>query len=440
MKRIVLAALAAALFLMLAACGAAPIETTAPETVEATTAPPRYFYGGVEVNGETAEVTLDPSGSLVPLTTLAEHLPGLRTIHFGDREPVPEELTLLQSVFPQAALDYCVTLAGEKFPCTATELDLSHLMRSEVNEAVEKLEMLPSVQRVELPPQSEDPESLTLEDVGKFQRAYPEVLFDYRFSIWGKAVSTLDEALDLSHIEMDDGGAAVRAALPYMTCCKSLDMDSCGVSNEDMAAIRDDFPDIKVVWRIWFGTCYTCRTDVEKILASKSYGNITSENGAALKYCTEVRYLDLGHNPNLNDISFVQYMPKLEVAILAINGWSDATPLASCPQLEYLEIFNTKCDDVTPLLGLKNLRHLNISGSKVSDASPLYQMTWLERLWIGMYTRIPRSELKDIQAALPNCEVNITNNEPTGEGWRENERYDLLKEQFGYTEADFALY
>lgn len=46
-------------------------------------------------------------------------------------------------------------------------------------------------------------------------------------------------------------------------------MDSCGVSDEEMAAIRDDFPDVNVVWRIWFGTGYSVRTDVEKILASQ---------------------------------------------------------------------------------------------------------------------------------------------------------------------------
>ena len=46
-----------------------------------------------------------------------------------------------------------------------------------------------------------------------------------------------------------------------------------------------------------------------------------------------------------DDISFVAYMPKLEVAILAMDNWSDATPLASCTELEYLEMQTTLCTD-----------------------------------------------------------------------------------------------
>ena len=47
------------------------------------------------------------------------------------------------------------------------------------------------------------------------------------------------------------------------------DRDYCGVSNEAMAQIRDENPNVEVVWRIWFGENYSVRTDVERILASK---------------------------------------------------------------------------------------------------------------------------------------------------------------------------
>ena len=135
-------------------------------------------------------------------------------------------------------------------------------------------------------------------------------------------------------------------------------------------------------------------------------------------------------------------MPKLEVAILAINSWSDASPLANCKELEYLEMFNTRCTDLTPLLGLTKLRHLNVSYLwGLSDISPLYQMTYLERLWIGRDNRVPRAELLNLQASLPNTEVNITNSgDPTSQGWRRHERYWELRRQFGYTDADYAIW
>lgn len=325
-----------------------------------------------------------------------------------------------------------------------TELDLSDLTHDGVDQAIRSLWHFPRLQLVTLPPQSDDPSGVTLEDVGRLQTVYPSVLFDYRFTIWGKSVSTLDETLDLSHITMDDGGEAVRAALPYMTRCTTLDMDSCGVSNEDMAAIRDDFPDIKVIWRIWFGRLYTCRTDTEKILASMGDNSVNGENASVLQYCTEVRYLDLGHNPDLDDISFVRYMPDLEVAILAISGWTDASPLASCPKLEYLEMFNTKCTDLSPLTVLKNLRHLNVAYLQdLTDVSPLFEMTWLERLWVGRDNQVPYEDLEALRDALPDCEVNIDNRyDPTGDGWRWNsERYQLLREQFEYdSERAYSIY
>ena len=82
------------------------------------------------------------------------------------------------------------------------------------------------------------------------------------------------------------------------------------------------------------------RTDVERILASNpsAGGNLTAANAADLKYCTRVRYMDIGHNEILGDISFVQYMPELEVLIAAMDGLSDISPISACTKLEYLEI------------------------------------------------------------------------------------------------------
>ena len=418
-----------------------PTPSPTPEpTPSPTPEPTRWYYGDSEVNEETTDILVLPVGEITELTGLAEHMPNLRTIRFGDREPDAKELALLAETFPHADVVYRVTLAGQKYGRDCSNLDLTALKSDEVDQALEKLSLLPNAKYVKLT-ENEDGTGPTPEDVYRFQTAFPEILFDYSFTLWGKSVSNQDEVLDLSHIAMDDGGEAVRKALPCMTKCTMLDMDSCGVSNEDMAAIRDKFPNIKVVWRIWFGRFYTCRTDVEKILASLGDGDITNENGAqSLQYCTDVRYLDLGHNPNLDDITFVSYMPELEVAILAVNDWTDAAPLASCKKLEYLEMFNTQCTDLAPLTVLKNLRHLNVCYLKeLEDISPLMGMTWLERLWVGRDNKAPEEDLQALQAALPDCVVNITNqDDPTGDGWRVGERYELLREQFDYESGEYS--
>ena len=117
-----------------------------------------------------------------------------------------------------------------------------------------------------------------------------------------------------------------------------------------MEAIRLDFPDVKVVWRIWFGDAYSVRTDVQRILASRpSAGGAIMDNTAKnLYYCHDVVFLDLGHSGGITNIEFVRGMPKLEVAILITGSWTDASPLTACPELEYLEMFSTFCNDLTP--------------------------------------------------------------------------------------------
>ena len=191
------------------------------------------------------------------------------------------------------------------------------------------------------------------------------------------------------------------------------------------------------------------RTNVTKIMASNpdKGGELTPENTRSLKYCTKVVYLDLGHNDQLTDISFVSYMPDLEVAVLAMGGFSDLRPLADCPKLEYLEIQTTAASDLRPLAGLKNLRHLNIAYIfSLTDITPLYGLTELERLWIGAYDPVPREQIEEMQRRAPNCEIDYTTTDPTGGHWRyvgtDNQghgilhpRYEELYHQFDYGSA-----
>jgi len=366
-----------------------------------------------------------------------DYLTGLKMLVFYETEPEIELLEKLMAKFPGIDLSYKVDVLGEKYSSDSTMLDLSQMSASRAAEVAESLKKLFKLEYVNLGAQADG--FLSFAEVGILQKARPDVTFDYRFSLFEREFSTSMETFDLKRIKMQDSGASVREVLPYMTKCTYLDMDSCGVSNEDMAAIRDDFPNIKVVWRVNFGP-YSVRTDVDRILASIEGKNLTSGVVDVLKYCTDVKYLDVGHN-DIDDISFVKYMPKLEVAVLALNSWSDATPLASCQNLEYLEIFITRCDDVSPIAELKNLKHLNICWcKKLTDITPLYNMTSLERLWIGYKTQVPQEQLEEIVERLPNCDVNITTLDSTGEDWRKGERYELLIKQFGYDVAAYSVY
>lgn len=400
--------------------------------------------------------------SLEEYMACLEYLPDVSSVDLGDSDSVDdpltaEDLTRLFEEYPDKTFSYSFMVNGTAYSLQDTELDLSALSPDDVEDTAAVLPCLKNLVKVNLGDESGS--ALDWGDIEKLTAACPQADFEYSFTLYGKSFSLTDETIDLSKTQIDDDGAAVVAALPALYRCGTLDMDDGGVvtglSNERMQEIREAFPDIDVIWRIWFGTNYSVRTDTERILASiPSVGGMLDDNEVAkLKYCTKVKYLDLGHNEWIYDISFVSSMPELEVFIIAMSSIAEINALADCPKLEYLEIFTTHVSDLTPLSNAKNLRHLNISClTDLTDISPLYGLTELERLWIGSVTPIPQEQIDEMQKCAPNCKISTASEDPHGDSWRytwydENnatyhwvERYRLLMDQLGYTYRDYSFY
>ena len=406
------------------------------------------FPDGSVVENAAAEVdlsALDPALAEEALPLL-RYLPALEKVDLGDasRGLSPEQAASFLSAYPDVAFAYSFRLLGQSLSSDTTALDLSRCGHRDTPELLRYLPVMKHLQSINLG-KDESETAFTWEDIASIEAACPEAACLYDFTLFGRTFSLTDSSMDLSRIPMDDGGAAVRQVIACMPRLRTLDMDSCRVSNADMLSLREDFPNIKIIWRVWFGEHYSVRTDTERILASMPGrgGNVTVADIEALSCCSEVKYIDLGHNVLVTDISFVSSMPKLEVAVLAMNYWTDASPLADCPELEYLEIQTTYLSDLTPLSGLKKLKHLNICYLfDLEDISPLYELTQLERLWIGCLDPVPAEQIARMQELAPDCEINTTAYDPTEGGWRYDRitgeyvpRYTLLREQFG----DYAL-
>ncbi len=323
-------------------------------------------------------------------------------------------------------------------------LDLSTLTHEELDSYLPFLEQMPKLRYIRLGEESLE-RSFGWEDIQRLQEACPNAEFDYAFTLFGKRFTTLDTEMNFHHVTMEDEGAAVREVLPFMTRCKLLDMDFTGVSSARMAEIRDAYPDMKVVWRIWFGANCSVRTDVERILASNLDHHLTDENTQDLKYCTKVRFLDIGHNTLLQDFRFLSCMPDLEVAIICLTGLKDLRPISGCTKLEYLEI-NTLYEgqglDLSPLGTLVNLEHLDMCRlGDVKGWEALKNLTKLKRLWIGALTNLPEGAREELEAALPDTVINWTTYTGSDDTWRftedysgYNERYALLRRQFEYSD------
>ena len=411
---------------------------------------------GSSVDNTAQELDLGSlnSADVPAMIDALQYLGDVRAIRLGEvggERLGMEDMLRLREALPEAEFSFSSIIAGESVEGDAVSVDLSGISHEDIPSAAAILACMQNLQTVELG--SESSSHFQWEDIALLKATCPGVQFHYSFSLYGKDVDLDTEKLDFRGVEIHDNGDALYPVLSCMNRCSYLDMDSTGVSNEALEKLRELFPQTKVVWRVWFGENYSVRTDVERILASKPTVGGMIYDGTVLKYCTDVKYLDLGHNDELMDLSFAMYMPRLEVLIIAMTGITDLSPLKNCANLEYLELNSTNIADLTPLTGHAALRHLNIAGCpKIKDISPLYGITEMERLWIGRDTPVPSDQVKKMKAAAPDCTINTTTEDPHGEAWRFTRydpeepkyywvpRHELLREQMGYNYQEYSFY
>ena len=347
-------------------------------------------------------------------------------------EPTPEPTP---QPYPNG-FDIC----GKHYEITVSDLDLSGI--SDPRDIEIFREILPYAENLHnIQLGFEETTPVSWETIAQLQEIAPGLHLSYSFSLYGEPMTLDTEYIDLRKIPVTDNGASVIAALPCMKNCKTLDMDSCGVDNEHMAAIRDAFPDVKVIWRVRFSTLdYSVRTDVKTILASLTgegpYAGITTEESALpLTYCTEVINLDLGHNNNMRTLSFLRYMPNLEVFITYNNFLRDVDDLAYCKKLRYLELYGSSMYNINAIAELDELTDLQLGVCyNLEDISPIIpsdKVPKLRRLFLTPNC-IPEEQIEAFKTNHPDCYVNTVDNS-SDLYWRSNRPND-----YEATEADQA--
>ena len=345
-----------------------------------------------------------------------------------------EDLSSVYAGFPKADIRFRITnYLPETDPETITA-DLTALKAEDAEKAAAFLEKMLSLREVLLTPENGE-NLLSFREVRLLQDARPEALFDYRFESFGQTVSTADEELEYLWAGIyNEGMEQIRTMMPCMTRLKSLFFQYCEIDYDVLAQFREEYPEVNIAWRVDFGP-YSCRTDTERIFAN---GSLTGSMCYNLRYCNKVKYIDMGHNDNLNSIDFVAFMPDLEIAIFAATSIWDISPLANHEKLWYLEIFVSNVYDVSPLASCPNLEHLNISCLfGLTDITPLYGLSSLKRLW-NTCTSVPYYQRQEIMERLPDCEFCFAYVESTGNYWRwnadgsKNEIYAQVDEIFDY--------
>ena len=373
------------------------------------------------------------------------HLPNLTSVKLRMPEITTEQVDALRQAYESVTFTCTAQILGQEYDTETTELDLTALTADGVEEVAQKLVLLPGLTYVNL-----EGAPLEKSHVKLLMEAAPNVVFNYSFDFFGTTVSTADEEVSLKNVKIgDENESEIRLTLDLLTNCKRFVLDSCDMSSEVMAKIRDDYRDrTKVVWRVWFGAGGSSLTDAQIV---RAVYDLVDDNCSALYYLEDARYMDIGHNEWLDACDFVAGMKSLEYVIISGAPIKSLEPFRNCKNLKFLEVaFCEYLEDASPLAECTKLEMLNISNTHIVDLSPLDKLpltNLVARRWLesGATSRVSVEEQERFQEANPNCKSYFDPKNPYGEGWRYTEdmkeflpTYALLRRVFRY-ELDPAI-
>ena len=249
------------------------------------------------------------------------------------------------------------------------------------------------------------------------------------------------EYIDFGSVRVTDW-ESLPAFLRRFPNLKRVDMFESPIAARRANALHDACPDIKFGWtlRITSYDHHEHRVRTDATAFSTLHNNRTTEHTdeelSVLRFCTELRALDIGHNAATN-VDFLYELPELRVLIIALNRITDITPVASLTHLEYLEMFRNRVQDLSPLSKLTTLKDLNICYNSITNVKPLYGLKGLERLWLnhaafyrdGSPADLPKNRVQRLREALPDTQIDESSS-PTAGGWRTHPRYDVIERMF----------
>ena len=358
-----------------------------------------------------------------------------------------------------------VSILGTEYDLNTEMLDLSGMTSADVAAVAEAIKELPELKTVNLipinnnefdeaeevteemtneateteaePEPIEEDSSLLLSDVFILKEAAPGVHFIYEFDMFGTCISTSDTEVKYINTQIgNEGEESIRQALTILDECEYFLLDDCGIDDEIMAGIRDDFPDTKVVWRVHVGW-KTALTDDPIIRMTHGINDTMTE---PLKYCNEVVYMDLGHDTDITDISFIANMPLLECLILSDAQFKDLSPVTYCPNLTWLElIYCCSIEDISVISDMESIKYLNISNTNIRDISGIMNMNLDRFCCIG--NNVNKEDFEAYKELHPDC-MSVSSGNPYGYAWRYDDYgyhyfsyYARMREVFRYDQG-----
>lgn len=392
----------------------------------------------VTVNGQAvpwdAEVLTLNSASLEDVSDNLSLLPRLSGIELTGDLPAAADIKAFQAANPAVTVSWETEFRSQLYPSNTLSLDLSGTAIT-LEEAEAFLVYFPVLESCDMTGCGlTDEEMFSLAD--KF---YP-TFFIWEMDFLGTRVSTDITDIDISGTKVSDP-SEVETLLPYFPKLERLYMSNCGLDNDTMDALNRRHEDVQIIWTVYIRN-YPIRTDTWYFYPYKMdpyrfpwKDALTDDQVYVLRYCTDIRSIDIGHNTSLHSIEWAAYMPELRHLIIADTPVSDLTPLVNCKKLVYLEASGcTYLKDLSPLLECTGLRDLNLGKTYHVDPAPVAQLTWLNRLWW--------SNVKDtyyagstaptfVPDALTKTICNFTAAHPVADFWRTFQHYYDMRDIMG---------
>ncbi len=401
------------------------IPETAEKTVQATESK-LITVGRIQCDPQVQELTVQDAAA-AELEELISLLPQLNTLVLEGSIPDQQALLAIKEQYPDLNLIFPVELGGITYSTDITVLDLNDTVvtAEEINAVLPLFGQLQEVTITET--------GLSDEDAMALADRYPGILIHCELPLGGQRFLT-------DSIEIDISGSAVTAEdidqmISYFPCLEKLDMSFCGISDEEMDALNQRYPEVSIVWTLKIGEAKT-RTDAIYFYPAEVNYYPTNEEMKKLRYCHDMIAVDIGHT-RATDCEFLWYMPNVKYLILADTGITDITPVGNLKELIYLELFNLKIDDYSPLLNCTKLQDLNI-GTTYADPEPLSKMTWLHNLQWHRSDQNPetKEDVLKLPEQLPDTNVVLFPRKKArniGGPWRYIPNYYVFRDIIGAT-------
>ena len=196
---------------------------------------------------------------------------------------------ITSSLDPKTEIIWDVLYRGQKMPCNIESITVSDDL---TDEDIRQLSYFKNLKNLEV--EGMLPLKKLYEIVTTIKEGNPDIQLAYSTKLYGVKIDTSTETVYLNNKKIKNTDD-LKMAIELFPNITKYEMCDCGLSDETMGKLREEYPKVTFVWMLHL-IKYNVRTDAQvfSTLISKWVGQIDENTFAPLfKYCTELRALDL---------------------------------------------------------------------------------------------------------------------------------------------------